>query len=185
MAATLDDVWAYFLDYDKDSFLVLACQGTEPSEADVEAFEDQAGFRLPDAFREFTMSALGGLYMEVREHLWPRAKPLDVGPFWSFLYGLKVFGIAEGIPDWLDIREQYREMRDAGHADLAPFLQVEGDADRYCFDRHWHVIKWDHELPEERPVIEMAFPELLLHEIADLEDRKRRRVELINAQASP
>lgn len=29
--------------------------------------------------------------------------------FWSFLYGIKVFGIAEDIPAWLDIRVQFTE----------------------------------------------------------------------------
>jgi hypothetical protein len=96
----LSDIFDYFGHYDKRSFYVVACQGNEPSEADVAAFEANVGFRLPDEFRELTMSPLGGLYMEVREELWPRPKLYDVGPFGSFLYALKVFGIAEGIPEW-------------------------------------------------------------------------------------
>ncbi len=100
----LDEVFNYFRGYDKRTFQVVACQGSEPSEADVAAFEAEVGFRFPDEFRAFTMSALGGLYMAVREELWPRPKLFDVGPFWSFLYGLKVFGIAEGIPEWKSAR---------------------------------------------------------------------------------
>src|SRR3954452_1044479 len=107
----LADVFNYFRSYDKRSFEAVACRGSEPFEADVAAFEAEVGFRLPDEFREFTMSGLGGLYMEVREEFWPRAKQYDVGPFWSFLYGIKVFGIADGIPDWLDIRVQYKEFK--------------------------------------------------------------------------
>jgi hypothetical protein len=120
----IDDIFNYFRHYNKRSFNVVACQGNEPSETDVAAFEADVGFRLPDEFREFTMSPLGGLYMEVREELWPRPKLHAVGPFWSFLFGLKVFGIAEDIPDWLDIRAQYKEFKANGFADLVPFLQL-------------------------------------------------------------
>jgi len=123
----LDEVFNYFRGYDKRTFEVFTCQGSEPSDVDVASFEVKVGYRLPDEFREFTMSGLGGLYMEVREELWPRPKSFDVSPFWSFLYGLKVFGIAEGIPDWLDIRAQYSEFKTEGFPDLVPFLQRVGD----------------------------------------------------------
>ncbi len=73
----LDDVLAYFQRCDRQTFAVFSCQGNEPSEADLSAFESEAGFRLPDEFRAFTMSPLGGLYMEVREELWPRPKEFD------------------------------------------------------------------------------------------------------------
>ena len=65
----LDDVFDYFRHYDQQSFLVVACQGNEPTEDDVAAFEGRAGFPLPDDFRTFMMSPLGGLYMEVWEEL--------------------------------------------------------------------------------------------------------------------
>ncbi len=55
----LDDIFGYFRRYDKRSFEVFTCQGNEPSEADVAAFEAEVGFRLPGEFREITMSALG------------------------------------------------------------------------------------------------------------------------------
>jgi hypothetical protein len=123
----------YFAESDGESFEITACQGQEPTEADVAAFEAIVGFRLPDEFREFTMSRLGGLSMAVGEELRPQA--FQVGPAWSFAYGLKVFGIAVEIPDWLDIRVQFQEFREEGFPDLVPFLQIECDADRYCFDR--------------------------------------------------
>jgi len=172
----LNDLFGYFRGYDKRSFEVVACQGNEPSEADVAVFEAEVGFRLPEEFREFTMSPLGGLYLEVRERLWPRPKLFDVGPFWSFLYGLKVFGIAEGIPEWLDVRVQYREFHAEGFAGLVPFLQLVGDADKYCFDSGGHVIRWSHEEPEIREQEPSTFSELLIREIHELEERKNRKI---------
>ncbi len=172
----LKDVYGYFRNWDRESFEVFACQGNEPTEADFAAFEAVIGFRLPEEFREFTMSPLGGLYMAVREELWPRPKAYQVGPAWSFAYGLKVFGIAANIPDWLDIREQYRELGAEGCPELVPFLQIACDANRFCFDRTGHIVTWDHEQPDEREALPFSFSDLLLSEIRELEDRRDRKV---------
>ena len=75
----LKEVYDYFRHYDKETYQVVACMGNEPSEEDVQDFENQYGIRLPEDFREFTMSALGDLFMEVREELWPRAKAKSQG----------------------------------------------------------------------------------------------------------
>lgn len=172
----LIDIYSYFREYDRNSFAIFACQGNEPSEADVATFEATVGFRLPDEFREFSMSPLGGLYMEVKEELWPRAKLYDVGPFWSFLYGLKVFGIADGIPEILDIRVQTSEMAAAGFTGLVPFLQRIGDANKYCFNSKGEILDWDHEVPDESRVVHETFSELLLREIRELESRKDQKL---------
>jgi hypothetical protein len=172
----LDDIFGYFRHYDKRSFQVVACQGNEPSEADVATFEAEVGYSLPAEFREFTMSPLGGLYMEVREEFWPRPKLYDVGPFWSFLYGVKVFGIAAGIPEWLDIREQYKEFKAEGFPDLVPFLQLVGDADKYCFNSAGSIMHWSHEEPENREQEPMTFSDLFMRELLKLEERKNRKI---------
>jgi len=171
----LEDIFSYFREYDRASFAVFTCQGDEPSEADIAAFEATIGFRLPHEFRQFTMSPLGGLYMEVKEELWPRPKLYDVGPFWSFLYGLKVFGIAEGIPEMLDIRVQTSRMAAAGFGHLVPFLQRIGDANQYCFNPSGQILDWDHEVPLESRVVDEPFSEVLLKEIRELEKRKEQK----------
>jgi hypothetical protein len=172
----LEAVFDYFGHYDRKTFHVVACKGNEPSEKDVASFERTCGFRLPTEFRDFTKSGLGGLYMEVREEFWPRPTEYAVGPFWSFLYAVKVFGIAKGIPDWLDIRERFGQFRDDGFPHLVPFLQRQGDTNMYCFNRRGQIIHWDHEEPEEQRVEEMTFSDLLLREIRDLEDRAQRKI---------
>ena len=56
------------------------------------------------------MSPLGGLYMEVRRrNIWVKAKQYDIGPFWSFCIRIIVYGIADEIPDFLDIRKKTKE----------------------------------------------------------------------------
>lgn len=173
---SLEDVFDYFGEYDQRTFEVWACQGNEPSEDDLAAFEDEVGFGLPDEFREFTMSPLGGLCIEVRKKLWPRPKAYDVGAFWSFLYGVQVFGISEEIPEWLDIREQYREFRSEGFGELVPFLQLINDPDKYCFDAQGRIVHWLHEEPQKRRVLRTTFSKLLMREIHELEKRLRRKL---------
>lgn len=169
---TLEDVFSYFDAYDKSSYLAVACAGNKPNEEEVASFESSIGFRLPDDFRDFTLSSLGGLYFEVREELWRRPKAYDVGPFWTFLYGIKVFGISSDIPEWLDIRVQAREFE----SDLIPFLQLVGDADCYCFNKEGKIVRWSHEAPEETEVVELTFSGLLMREIREMELRKHCKV---------
>lgn len=172
----LNEVFNYFRSYDKTSYAVFSCQGEEPSETDIAAFEKSVGFSLPTEFREFTMSPLGGLYMEVREEIWARPKQFDVGPFWSFLYGVKVLGIAKSVPEWLDIREQYESFREEGFGQLVPFLQRVGDANCYCFTGTAEIIEWSYEEWDEPQSLAMTFSELLMQEIHELEERKNRKI---------
>ena len=97
----LEKVYDYFHNYDKQTYQVVACMGNEPSEHDIKKFEHQYGINLPADFREFTMSPLGGLYMEVREEIWPRAKQYDIGPFWSFCRGIMEYPIF-----WILVRKR-------------------------------------------------------------------------------
>lgn len=64
--------------------------------------------------------------MEVREEIWPRAKQYDIGPFWSFCRGIIVYGIANGIPDFLDIREKTKELHDEGLIVIRYYLALRG-----------------------------------------------------------
>jgi hypothetical protein len=175
---SLAEAFAYFRSYDKASFEVYACQGHEPSEADITGFEREVGFGLPEEFREFTKSSLGGLYMAVREAVWPRPKEFDVGPFWSFLYGLTVYGIAFDIPEDLDLRAQFREFRarEEFTAGLVPFLKIIGDADPYCFTAQGGIVRWLHEEPETPESVSLSFSDLLMQEIRALEERKAKKL---------
>jgi hypothetical protein len=136
----LHDIEGYFRNYDKKSYEVFTQKGAEPSWPTVAAFEAQIGFHFPDEFREFAVHPLGVFYMAVREELWPRARAYDVGPFWSFLYGLMVYSPSSRAPDWLQISSAWRQMSDDGYPQFVPFLKIVSDPDPYCFTRDQKII---------------------------------------------
>jgi len=118
--------------------------------------------------------------MEVREELWPRAKAYDVAPFWTFCRGIKVLGIANGIPDFLDIRLKTKELHALGFVDYIPFLSIIGDGDVvFCFDKDNHIVALDWYNSGESEELECDFSELLLHQIAELEERKNEMVKML------
>src|SRR4051794_4055193 len=78
-------------------YWIMACGPNAPKEDVIAAFERKIGFPLPSDFRSFSMSQYGGIYIEVKDTIWPRAKLGDIGPFWGFLRGLMVYGFSTDI----------------------------------------------------------------------------------------
>ncbi|HLW52480.1 MAG TPA: SMI1/KNR4 family protein [Candidatus Angelobacter sp.] len=173
---SLDQIDSYFRNYDRKSYEVFSQQGAEPSTADVLAFESRVGFRFPVEFREFAIHPLGGLYMAVKEEIWPRPRAYEVGPFWSFLYGFMVYGLSSQAPDWLQMGPAWQSMCNAGSPQFVPFLKVIGDPDPYCFTLDQKIVIWRHETPTEVEDVAKSFSEVLMFEIRELEERRERRV---------
>ncbi|MBO0755783.1 MAG: hypothetical protein J2P54_07975 [Bradyrhizobiaceae bacterium] len=106
--------------------------------------------------------------------MWPHAREFEVGPFWSFLYGLAVYGFSPEIPEWLDIRRQADLFRRATDSTHVPFLKIMGDADLYCFDTNGGILRWEHETGEFCP-LDKSFAGLLDFELGQLKARKERK----------
>lgn len=174
---TLEQIYDYFCNYDQQTYKVFACMGNEPSEEDIKAFEDQYQIHLPADFREFTMSPIGGLYMDVQEELWPQAQPFDIGPFWSFCRGIIVYGIANNIPEFLDIRVRTKELHEYGFTDYIPFLSIIGNGDEiFCFDKNNQIVLLDYYETGEATPVEGNFADCLMKQIEELEERKNRKL---------
>lgn len=174
---SLEKIYDYFRNYDKQTYQVVACMGNEPSEEDVKDFENQYKIHLPADFREFTMSPLGGLYMDVREEIWPQAKPYDIGPFWSFCRGIIVYGIASNMPEFLDIRVRTKELHNEGFTDYIPFLSIVGNGDEiFCFDKDNQIVLLDYYETGEATPIAGTFSDCLMKQIEELEERKNRKI---------
>lgn len=170
----LKSIYDYFHHYDKNTYQVVACKGNEPSIEDLVAYEAHVGMKLPKEYQEFTLSSLGGLYMEVLENIWPQATLYQVGPFWSFCRGLLVYGIAKNIPDFLDLRVKTQELIDLELTGYIPFMKIVGNGDElFCFNEQGEIVLLDvYEGSYEK--IEGTFSECFMRQIDELETRKNR-----------
>lgn len=115
-----------------------------------------------------------GLYIEVKEEVWPRGKVYDVGPFWSFLYGMHTFTACPESADWMRLAyvgENF--MQDTGLKAL-PILQIIGDANVYCVNEVGKIVQYDHE-QNILEACDLTFWELFEQELQNLEQRKERK----------
>ncbi|WP_286167150.1 hypothetical protein [Clostridium sp. D33t1_170424_F3] len=115
--------------------------------------------------------------MEVREERWPRAKQYDVGSFWSFCRGIIVYGIANEIPEFLDIRVKTKELHNEGFTDFIPFLSIVGNGDKiFCFDNNSKIVLLDYYMTGEVTPIDGTFSDCLMRQIEELEERKNMKI---------
>jgi hypothetical protein len=157
-------------------YTLFACGNDAPTLSDWEMIETKLGYKLPDDFKDYSMSSLGGLYVEVNEDLWPRPQVFDVAPFWTFLYGLYVYGMSGEVPDWMDIRE-YSEFQETTKSKYLPFMKIIGDANFYCFGADKKIYQWDHET-DEFELVDKTFIDILNMELHELEKRKEEKLKL-------
>ena len=160
--------------YMDQDFALFACGNNAPTEKSVRAFENTLGVRLPQDFVDFSISSLGGVYIEVKEEFWPRHKAGDVGQFWSFLYGFYTMGFGKTVPEWMDIRIQTGRFKKENGHNVVPFLKVIGDADVYCFDSKGNAVRWSHETDEFEPQGK-SFAQILEFEVSELKERKEKK----------
>lgn len=162
---------------DQASYRVMASGASAFNESRMEEFERALGCALPDDFRSFTMSSLGGLYVEAREDVWRRPRA-NARPSWKDQFGLKVFGLAAPIPEWLDLREEILALPEED-ADLIPFMARVGLAERYCFDLDHRIVRRFSD--GRREMLQVTFGELLERELSELQ----QRLQQARAQAAP
>lgn len=158
---------------DKD-FSCFAGGDDAPTRKELDALARKLDIRFPDEFIEHSTSKFGGAYVEVKEEVWPRPKPFEVGPFWSFLYGLFVYSLSADSPEWMNLEIAANEFREEFGHRVVPFLKILGNADCYCFDHNGVILLWDHELDEFEPV-DKNFFQLFEDEIKELKERKERK----------
>jgi hypothetical protein len=96
---------------DSGCYDLVSAQDSAPSAAELQRVASALGCTFPEEFIVHSTNKYGGVCIAVKEELWSRPKPADVGPFWSFLYGLYTLNSVEGIPDFMDLLENGREFR--------------------------------------------------------------------------
>jgi hypothetical protein len=132
------------------------------------------GIPIPPELKAHLTGQFPGIFIEVKEEIWPRPKEFDVGPFWTFLYGLHSFTAAAGSEDWMRMDVAAAELRERTGLVAAPVLKVVGDADVYCVCTDGTFARLDHELGELKPV-EGTFFDLLDLELGELRARAEKK----------
>jgi len=116
-----------------------------------------------------------GIYVEVLETIWERPKALDVGPFWSFLYGLHTYTASKESEDWMRLEVAGNEFFAKTGIKAIPILKVIGDADLYCVEESSKISIFRHEENKAEPA-NMTFWEVLEFELKELKERKERKI---------
>ncbi len=155
-------------------FRICPMAETPVSPAQIEAIGRQFGVGYPAELAAHICGRFPGVYVEVKEELWPRTKPFDVGPFWSFLYAVHTFTSAPGSEEWMRLDGAAASFRQRSGLAAAPILKIVGDADVYCVDAGAQILRYDHELNELTPA-NKSFWEIFEYEIAELAARKERK----------
>jgi hypothetical protein len=143
------------------------------SRGQLQAIEKRFGVKYPEQFTAHVLGRFPGIYIEVKEELWPRPQPYAVGPFWSFLYALHTYTAAPGSESWMRLDVAAEEFM-AQELRVAPILRIVGDADVYCTTPEGMIVRLLHETGELEPV-HSDFWTLFENQIQALRDRKIRK----------
>ncbi len=159
----IDSIWC-------EEYFIVATREEAPSKSELKKFFKRRGIPLSKEFVAHATNFWGSFYLEVKEDIWPRANAGDVGPFWTFLYGMFVYTFSEEAPDWMKIEVAAKEFEELGH-NVIPILKVMGDADIYCFNAEGGIVRYSHEEDIFEPY-NGGFFDLLKYEVNELESRR-------------
>jgi len=143
----------------------------------IEDFEQQMGLCLPDDFKSFSVSRMGGVYVEVKEEFWPPSKEFEVRPAWAFMSGLYVYGFGEGIPPAMDIRLATQLFKDEQNQVFAPCLQLISDSAFYGFHADGTLALWDPSVEDFEAAEEDSFIALFERQIQELAERQKQMMD--------
>jgi hypothetical protein len=155
-------------------FIVFPMAGGSASMAQIGRIASRLGVRYPPEFMAHVCGRFPGVHVEVKEAVWPRPKPYDVAPFWSFLYGLHTYTSVPESEPWMRLDAAAEELRNDTGLKAAPILKVVGDADVYCASPSGAIVRFRHETEELEPV-KLGFWQLLEEEIRELRARKDKK----------
>ena len=170
---TIDDLTTWVNNRNRDHWDMFVQGNEAPDEQDVARVEADLGFRLPDEVRALALHPMGGLLLEAKDDVWPRGGTLAVGPTWSFQYGLQVYSLSGGAPDWLQMMVARDELEGIPD-DATPVLKVAKDPAPWVVTAEGKFVKLLHGSPLWD--FDGSFLDLVMDEISQLEERLRRRL---------
>jgi len=160
--------------YLDDDFIVFPMAEECARPEQVEEVGRRYGIPYPKEFIAHVCGRFPGMYVEVKETVWPRPKLNDVGPFWSFLSGVHTYTPVPGSEPWMRLADAAGSFQEQTGLKAAPVLRIVGDRDLYCVDSGGVLVRFRHEESELEPV-KSSFWEILDLEIRELSARKARK----------
>jgi hypothetical protein len=133
------------------------------------------GVRYPPEFVSHVCGRFPGALVEAKEHVWPRPRAMQVGPFWTFLYAVHSFTPLSTSEEWMRLDDVAEAFQAQSGLRAAPILKLEGDPNVYCVDELGAIFQYEYELNSLEPV-GLGFWELFEREIAELVARKNELV---------
>lgn len=96
-----DETSAIFGRHLDGDFTAFPMADTPTSAEQIANIGRKYGVSYPPEFVAHVCGRFPGVYVEVKESIWPRPKAFDVGPFWTFLYALHTYTSAPESEDWM------------------------------------------------------------------------------------
>lgn len=164
---------------DKD-FRVFPMAPTQSTLEDIKAVEEELQVKFPE---EYVAHLLGegaeflkerGLFIEIKEEVWPRPKQYDASSFGSFLYGLYTFSASKESSDWMQLRFAGKQFVEGTGIKAVPILQIIGDANIYCVNETGGIVRYIHD-KKAMEEIKIDFWELFEKELSELKKRKENQ----------
>jgi hypothetical protein len=161
--------------------LRFLCSSAPPSAEKIEALQARLKARLPPEYVAF-LSAYGWVVFEAKEAEWARPNVGDVGPAWSFEYGVSFLGIGADVPEMVDIETVSALFAEENADDdpeaprLLPFCKIPGSRDYYCFDEAGDLFLVYPVDPRPSP-IPLGFVQFFEQQIAELAERTKKKLQ--------
>jgi hypothetical protein len=155
-------------------FRVSPMADTPTSLAQIKSIGKTFGVEYPLELAAHICGQFPGVFVEVKESVWPRPQAYDVGPFWSFLYAIHTYTSASESMDWMRLDFAAASFQKRTGLPAAPILRRVGDANLFCVDAKGKLLQFDHEENTLDPV-DLNFWGLFEREVADLKTRKIRK----------
>ncbi|HSI83559.1 MAG: SMI1/KNR4 family protein [Candidatus Methylacidiphilales bacterium] len=192
---TLDAI-STFLQTMAKRFVIVESSASPAEPGQIAEVESLLGVRFQPHYRDF-LTTFGGLQVEARDACWP---PPDVElalPRWAKIRGLRVYGLGDQLPLELHIvpatQEHFRLVPGPTNGDgeettpvgtqrgIAPFLQMIGQKDLYCFNEEGEIGVWCYET-HSLETIDEDFTELLARELRALRENSLKIASIITEE---
>lgn len=180
MSDRTESILEKYLDGD---FRVFPMSDAPCVEEDLREVSRRVGVHFPSDYQSHVLGRFPGIYIEVKEDVWPRPRAFEVGPFWSFLYAVHTFTPNQGAPDWMRLDRAAEVFQADTGLIAAPVLKIVGDPSVFCVDLSGGLCRFDVDTGTLR-ALDTTFWQLFEDEVREIKGRKDKKLQGIDQSQS-